>query len=143
MKLHEVVQAKPTAKELHDREVFDRQLDDGQVWVTNNQKDAFIANIMARLREMDVNPRHVEVLWSSAKQATAFPTAGIRLIVKNKGSEVYQGTEQAETFPAVVKGLVKNAFRDVFGFTVKVEQEHIVDEYSNGFRYLDYRVNWA
>ena len=143
MKLHEIVEPKPTAKELHDRDVFGWKLDDGQVWVHANQKDAFIAYLMARLREMKVNPKHVDVLWSSAKQASAFPHAGIRFIVKNKKSELYGDTETAEMFPTVAKGLVKNAFRDVFGFDAKVEPERIVDEYSNDWRFLDFKVDWA
>ena len=98
---------------------------------------------MARLREMDVNPKHVNVHWSSSRGAIAFPTAGIRFVVMNKKSEVYAGNEVAENLPTIAKALVKNAFRDVFGFKVKVDREDIVDEYSNGLRYLDYRVDWA
>lgn len=143
-KLDEIVQAKPTAKELHDRDVYsDTPLEDGQVYVTENQRRAFEAYIMARFREMQVNTKHVGVNWSSSRQATAFPHAGIRFIVLNKKSELYMGTEQAELFPVVAKGLVKNAFRDVFGFSVKVVRDEIVTEYSNGLRYLDYKVTWA
>ena len=46
-------------------------------------------------------------------------------------------------FPTIAKGLIKNAFRDVFGFNVKVQREHIIDEYSNNMRFLDFDVERA
>ena len=148
MKLNELVQPKPTAKELHDREVysdpgFQGPLDDGQVYVAKNQKDAFIAYIMARLREMDVNPKHVDVGWASARQATAFPYAKIRFIVKNKKSKLYTDEGKTLAFPVVAKALTKNAFKEILGINAKVDREHVVDEYMNGWRFLDFHVERA
>lgn len=151
MKLNEIVQPKPTEQELKDRASLDRHiygdLEKNQVYVIRNQKTAFKAYIMARLREMGQNVKHFDVIWTSPRRATVFPPAEVRFVVTNRKSELFKGTEIAELFPTIAKGLVKNAFRDVFGFDVKVERVELnlrnVEEYSNGLRYLDFDVTWA
>lgn len=146
MKLNELIEPKPSKEELEQRERFDSsdfhgELPAGRKYVAKNQTDALIRSIMARLHEMDINTKHVSVHWSSPRQATVFPPASIRFVVKNRKSEIYDGTEQAALFPSIAKGLVKNAFRDVFGEVVNVEREDVVSEYSNGMRYLDFKVD--
>ncbi len=150
MKLKEIIEPKPTDAELAYFKSLDHTLgsigdpETGvRVHVAANQKKAFTEYITAKLREMDVNINHIAVSWASARHATAFPTASIRVIVMNKKSELYAGSDIANNFPTVVKALIKNAFRDVFGFKVKVEPENVVSEYSNGLRYIDHKVDWA
>lgn len=148
MKLSEIVEPKPTGKELYDREIyndpgFHGPLGDGEMYVAANQKDAVIANIIARFREMGFNPKHFSVHWSSPRQASAFPPAEIRMVVTNRKSELFTDKETETPLATTLAAVVKNAFREVFGFKVVTKRENFVSEYSNGFRYLDYKVTPA
>lgn len=152
MKLDEIVQPKPTKAELERWKFYDDSEHYGQKErVAHNQIDAFKANLVARLRELGINPKHFEVVWSSPEGATTIDGAKIRFYVKNKNSQMFKNdTEFSELFTgSVARALIKNAFKEIFGVTVKVMD---ADEntpakggnkeggYANGARYLDYKV---
>lgn len=146
MKLSDLINNEPTEDEARTWKshlINLGPLEDGQVNISKNRQNALIANIEGRLVDIGMDRGDVNVYWTSSRQATAFPTAGIRVIVADRNSEFFRGTEQADLLPTAVKAIIKNGFRQVLGFDVKADREHIVAEYSNAVRFLDFRVDWA